>query len=536
MAFDPTQFGATPVKSALPTNGSSFNPSSFGATPVKSNSSFPAQDPTHQSFMQRVTGAANSVGSFLGVSKLGQGLSTVGSPIAGQQADQSAQNTANVAKLLPIYHSTTDPVQKQHLANALKSMGTDVTGADVNPGLGLSNKEVLGSAANTALTIGTAGLGQPESLVGKSAAGAALGFGFDKANQANNNQKITATPGAGTAVGALLPFATKLIGVLGKSALGVTTGAGKDVIQRAVDNPDAVFNAIKSTTPETKQALVDTAKESLNSFIQNRNSQFGEGLSKMVASEPINKQTVIDSFAKQVSKFGGQVDNGAIKFGDTALNSTEQNAVKDVFNTIKTWKNVTPQGMETLRQRIGNEMSNFKFANNGRDSVVLGGVKQALTNDMKTKIPGYADLLKNYGNATDAAKALSKELSLGGTAKPSTQLSQVMKLFKKDPSVLANLNEVMGKTEANKFLNDVSGSILSDWLPGHAAGRGIGEATLAGAAHLGGAAISPPAVIAGLASQSPKIVGSGAALVGKGIQKGIGKGLTRAAILAASKK
>ena len=103
------------------------------------------------------------------------------------------------------------------------------------------------------------------------------------------------------------------------------------------------------------------------------------------------------------------------------------------------------------------EMSNFKFASNGRDSVVLGAVKQDLTQLMKDKIPGYGDLLKNYATQTQTAKDLAGELSLkSANAKPATQLGQIMKLFKKDPVVLDNLTKTMGPTEANKFLNDVS--------------------------------------------------------------------------------
>ena len=106
-------------------------------------------------------------------------------------------------------------------------------------------------------------------------------------------------------------------------------------------------------TPEAKQQLVDTAKDSINNYLQTRSQQFGEGISKMVASEPIDKQSVVDSFANAVSKFGGQVKDGALVFGDTALNSAEQKTVSDVFDTVKGWKDVTPQGMDTLRQRIG---------------------------------------------------------------------------------------------------------------------------------------------------------------------------------------
>jgi hypothetical protein len=195
--------------------------------------------------------------------------------------------------------------------------------------------------------------------------------------------------------------------------------------------------------------------------------------------------------------------------------------------------------METLRQRIGNEMANFKFAGNGRDSVVLGQVKQDLTQLMKDKISGYSDLLKNYGAQTQTAKDLAAELSLkSGNAKPATQLNQVMKLFKKDPVVMDNLTKTMGPTEANKFLNDVSGAILSSWIPqqglaGKVAEGGAGALTAAGALmHVPG---TIPAAAAGAAISSPRLMGKTAVAAGNIIKSGAGTAFKKAATIAASK-
>lgn len=100
-------------------------------------------------------GFLQNVGNLLTSSEqtLGKGLSTVDSNIPQQQADQTAQNTQNVSQLLKIYHSSTDPVQKEHLANALKAMGTDVTAGDINSGFDLTDKQVWGAAAGTALDV-----------------------------------------------------------------------------------------------------------------------------------------------------------------------------------------------------------------------------------------------------------------------------------------------------------------------------------------------------------------------------------------------
>lgn len=552
--------------------------------------SFPKEVPAEvkQGFFAKLDNVAKGVGNALTTSEqtLGQGLSTV--------FDSNSQNTVNqiqqqkddsATMMINAIKKEVDPIKKQHLVSIFKELypadAKSLTAEDLNPAFGLSNKQVVGAALGTALdiasvgsygqaakgaqtgklltsaptgiianTLGKAGiestakpiLSIAEQQVAKAAGrtvagvakkalvGGALGYGYDVSQNLQNNDTKAYKPGFGTTIGAGLPIVSAVGGAIYRNLTGLNTGAGKDIITRAIDNPDEVNNAIKkyAKTPEAQQSLVDSAKESLNSYLQQRNKQYGEAVSGLVAKEPISKQTVIDSFAKSLGNFGGDVKDGAIVFRDTALNSAEQKSVKDVFSVVKKWKDVTPQGLDTLRQRIGNEMTNFKFANNGRDSVILGAVKQNLTKELSSKISGYADLLKSYGEQSATAKNLAAELSLKGTAKPATQLKQVMKIFKKDPSVLENLNKVMGEKEASQFLNEISGAVLSNWLPqsglmANSAKLGLEGAGIAAAGLLHANPIGIGTIAGVAATASPKIVGKTAVVAGKLINKGTGK-------------
>jgi hypothetical protein len=516
------------------------------------NQTPPTPDSVINNANTKQSGVAPKIAQTLGISKFGQGIATAGRVASGsinQTGDENAQSAKDTTAVTNALHQLilkgvpANDLRRLQLVNYLKNTQGDQnqTQAQIDPGTQLSNKEVLGSAANTALLATAPGLPSGGStLAGKVAAGGALGYASDVAQSANENKQSIFKPGLGTAIGVGLPIVAKVGGAIFKTITGATTGAGKDVIQRAIDSPEQVNAAINkyAQTPEAKQQLVDSAKDSINQYLKDRNSQFGEGLSKMVASEPISKQIVLDSFAQSVDKFGGQIQDGALTFGDTALNSAEQKSVTDVFDTVKNWKDVTPQGMDTLRQRIGNEMSNFKFANNGRDSVILGGVKQDLTQLMKDKIPGYGDMLSTYGSQTQTAKDLAAELSLkSSNAKPATQLGQIMKLFKKDPVVVENLTKTMGQESANKFLNDVSGAILSSWLPQQGLVGKIAEGTagVGAIAGLATGAVNPLTVAVGAAASSPRIVGKAAVGAGKLIQSGAGTALKKAATIAGSK-
>ena len=142
-------------------------------------------------------------------------------------------------------------------------------------------------------------------------------------------------------------------------------------------------------------------------------------------------------------------------------------------------------------------------------------------------------MLSQYGQQSQLAKTISKELSLSGSAKPSTQLNQIMRLFNKDPQVMKNLITVMGEKDANTFLNDLSGAILSDWIPAGKMGnyiRALGEGGAIGSSVLAGNPAAATAAGASVAASSPRVVGTTAALAGKlgdtGIPSIVRKGTT----------
>lgn len=370
--------------------------------------------------------------------------------------------------------------------------------------------------------------------------GGALGYGFDAANRLQNNEN-NVRPGVGTAIGAGLPFVSALVGALAKRVTGVTSGVGKDVIQRALDNPDAVSEAASTyaKTPEAKQALVDRAKAAISDFLHSRNISFGESIGSMKSAQPLMKQTVVDSFNGAVSKFKGKVKDGVLSFGDTTLTSIDKKNLQDAWKLIKGWKDVTPQGFDSLRQAIGNVMQDFSAANNPRANVVLGQVKKDLASYIGSNVSGYTDALSKYGKESQLAQIINKELGTGGSARPSTQLSNVLKLFKKDKAVMKKLVEVMGQKEANNFLNELSGAILSDWVPASQMRRfvegGIGATTAATGLLTGSGGTIAPALAAGMAASSPRIVGKTATMIGSASRKGITTGLRRGATYLGSK-
>lgn len=357
-------------------------------------------------------------------------------------------------------------------------------------------------------------------VVGKVGAGAAMGYGLDVASNIEKNKtgKEALKPGLGSTVGAGIPFASKLLGALAKYTVGKTSGVGTNVIQQALDSPKAVSEAISSyaKTPELKQSLVDTAKEGINKFLHQRGENYGQSISSMVSKKPLSKQVAIDEFAKQVDKFGGKVQGKELVFKDSQLTKTDVNDLKQAWSAISKWGDMTPQGFDRLRQGVNNYRGQFKMAGNTRADFILGKVEDSISSHIKENVPGYGKVLADYGSKTRLAKNLAKELSQSTNAKDSTQLNSVLKLFKKEPKVMEDLVKVMGKQEADKFLSELSGAILSEWLPAGTMAKLLREAGGVGLA-VGAAKglVAAPAAVAGVAAMSPRIVGKGATTAGR---------------------
>lgn len=239
--FDPTKYGAKP-----------FNPQQYGAKPV---GGFPTQQPQEQqrSFLQKLGSITKGIGNALTTSeqKFGQALSTVVDKNTLNTVDQSvAGSQQSQDSIIQAIQTEQNPQAKQRLIEHLKTFyGKDYkyqgpTATDINPAFGMSNKEVVGAAAGTALDVVTAGnlvkgaksfgvlkyaapeakaamateklltTGEKLSKLAKttaktSAIGAATGYGYDVVNnlQSDKSIKEAATPSWGTALGAVLPVA-----------------------------------------------------------------------------------------------------------------------------------------------------------------------------------------------------------------------------------------------------------------------------------------------------------------------------------------
>lgn len=334
-----------------------------------------------------------------------------------------------------------------------------------------------------------------------------------------------ATGGVVAGLEALSPVGASIAKSLFPKIAGFMSSTGTQVLERAMKFPKAIEDAVNTyaKNPEQKIELVQKAKDAITSFNQAKSDAYGKGLEALKPKNSFNGiSPATDAFTKKIKSFGGYFDSkGELAFKNTTLTPQDQLDLKQVWKTMDEWTDHSVKGVDNLRQAIGNQLNEFKLrGGNPRSSVVLGDTISALINSTDKNVPGYKSLLKDYGLKSEQAKNLVSELSAGGNAKPSTQLKAVMNLFNKDASVMKNLESIMGKKDAEDFLNEISGAMLSEWLPANKIGTAIrasGEAAAGAGAIAAGAGSVPTgaAGLAGIASMSPRIVGKVATTVGK---------------------
>lgn len=494
-------------------------------------------------------GLLRSVGDFFTSSEqaLGKSLGDAAAYVTGtgkkiDKVNQDLLETAN--KTMELARNEKNPERKKVLEEQAKfaAQQSGSNYSNVIPSVKKTTGQILGEGLGVATDVLSAGKYGKAALGGKvlprvaqtAVEGAIQGYGLDVSQKLQKGQASNSfTPGVGTTVGAISPFASSLVGSLSKKVAGKLSGTGTEVIQRAIENPNAVGEAIQkyAKSPETQQELVTKAEEALHVFTNQRNKEYSQALNSLVIKNPVPKNLVRDSFLESAQKFGGSLnEKGEIVFGDSALTKADKTNLTDAWDSIRNWKDITPKGLDTLRQNIQNHMKDFKVAGNPRANVVLGAVNNTLKSALKESMPGYGEMLSSYGSKAEAATEFAKEFQIAGNAKDSTKLKNLMKIFKKDPTAMKSLEEIMGKKGATNFLNEVSGAILSNWTsPGRLQNiiQGGGQVVAAGGSLLAGHPIG--AVLAGtaFAGSSPRVVGKTATVLSKGIKKGVGTATRR---------
>lgn len=362
-------------------------------------------------------------------------------------------------------------------------VGRDLSpGEEAQVGAGPTTKQVLGSAAQAALTFLPVGkiakvvgavtklnkLGTSGKVLTNAGVGASGGYGYDVASGLAQGETEPLKAGVGTAIGGAIPLvgpALKGISRVAGETVGATTGTGYGSIKQAIksttqggEQATAFREAMRgNTTPET---IVDDAKDALGEVIKNRSNAYKTQLETLIPNtKAFDIAPVISRFNKQLADFGVTFsDKGIPDFSRSPGLGRYESDLTKMSSVIADWGSQqgdnTVVGIDKLKQVIDD------FRIGSADSRKFDSFVTTLRNEAKNLIknePGYDKLVKDYESSTVLIKDIQKGLSLGDKVQTDTA-------FRKLTSVLRTNNEF--RKQLVDELDDATGGTLSSKIAG----------------------------------------------------------------------
>jgi hypothetical protein len=327
----------------------------------------------------------------------------------------------------------------------------------------------------------------------------------------------------GAAFGAGGEFVKPVIqagGYLGREALGLSTGAGRDAIGEAykagiTKNPQFLAN-LRGQTPVTD--VLEAAQGGLQTLKNQRRQAYEKGI------ETTNKNQVFLDFKPIEKTFDETLEGLTVKgvggvsasrVGDKTLRE-----VGEINKVVQEWKAKpelhTAQGLDALKRRIDDLWSN-DMSNEAKSILTQtrGQVKQTIVK----QDPNYAKTMRDYEESLGLERELEKALGLGDKTAVDTAVRKLQSLMRNNANTSYAYRQQLADTLkkdagvdlrpalAGQALNTYAPRGIQQLVPSFTAGSGI-----TGAMALGPAGLAP---LATLPLQSPRLVGEGVYAAGR---------------------
>lgn len=366
MAFNPTDFGATPV--ATPASGG-FNAANFGATPIQTAQTPTPQAPQSQqsftdSIWQRLASSASDLLGPASPNAIGQ-FAKVGNMFGGKQIGEG---------LGTAYHDASQMAQlKNPFANPTEMGGVQQPG--INPASQVNKSEMIGGTANAIATI----------FPGLPLAGKALDVAKSAAPLAKS--VLLGKEGINTL--------SQIANSAAKEFVPVTQGGAGKTFQTVVDATQKAIDSFVGESKATLQAVKDAIP----------NVQVDKG---QVA------KTVDNGIMKSIqnnAEYRGVQNANLFKTPEELIHSglmTPEEVAKTngIVNAVKGWSDYSARGILNLKEQLG---AFYKDGLNNSNAVlrnVQNGLKDIVGNVAPEVKPALEAASKNIDKADEFARHL----------------------------------------------------------------------------------------------------------------------------------
>jgi len=302
-----------------------------------------------------------------------------------------------------------------------------------------------------------------------------------------------------------------VVSAVGKPLLGSLTGVGPENIANAAKSGfagDTSFvNQMRGNAPIN--APLDAARSNLAIMRENKNNTYRSGMTDITGDKSVLSFNDIDS-ALQKAK-------DSISFKGKAKDDVALHNLDELSKEINAWRNLnpaeyhTPEGLDALKQRIGAITNRIPYeeANSNR---IGGDVYNSVKDTISAQAPKYAEVMKDYHEASDTIKEIEKALSLGNKASADTAMRKLQSITRNNVSTnygqRLSLAQQLEQEGGKPFINALSGQAMNSSTARGLAGTVENASTLAGLVN--------PAFWAAIPFQTPRLVGEALYAGGRG--------------------
>lgn len=301
--------------------------------------------------------------------------------------------------------------------------------------------------------------------------------------------------------------AANLVGGIGTHTGGESIKAafrsGVNGGQKAADFADNMRGKV------TADEILPELQSSLAKMRESRSAAYKQGMAdvgKDVTVIPMqNIDNAINS-ALSIKRFKGE-----------SLSPTTEGVQGEILAQFERWKNLDPaqyhtaEGLDAFKQVIGDIRQNTAPGTPQR--AVADKVYKSVRQEIIKQAPEYAQVMKDYEEASKLTNEIERALSLGEKASADTAIRKLQSLTRNNVSTNYGNRIKLAKELENSggadFMNKLQGQALSSWQP-----RGLGGIVSGGAGAYGLYA-HDPAMLPILAIQSPRLMGETALAAGK---------------------
>ena len=327
-------------------------------------------------------------------------------------------------------------------------------------------------------------LGRPLAGVRAGASATRVGQGLQAANPLRTIPKAAVSTGKGVAE----------LGVRGGSyAADFFTGfpgryyqQGTKAVRAGGSRAKQFYGALRENIGPID--VLDDFRSSINRVKETRRIQYQAQLPKLKLTEGtlslkdvrVNLLDKLkDDFRVNYTLEDGRV---ILDFSDSTLSATgPQRRIQRLVNEIYDWNDISVQGLDILKQRIGDiHEPGTRFA---RSNVIVDETYDSLRNLLIDNVDGYKKLVGDYEFLSNALADFDRILG-GGSINPETALSKMTSVLRESPTaelrntVIQQLEELSGKP----IVDQIAGLELSQKVPKNLVGRSIAAGALMGGA------------------------------------------------------